>query len=327
LKVLVTGPTGAVGQYVLEVMMTTGFDVRVFALPDSMHRTNYRDRIEMVPGQLSDPIALREAIDGIDLVFHAAVIAPPPARNPEEMWAVNVEGTRHLLEVCANRVKRFVFASSNNVYTPHRSPAMWPLRDDALREAHGNSQQAAMGESLIAAEDLIFEAAGRNEIEYAILRPTQVVGRKCPFIEQMIISIIQEKGDIEVQRRMWDVMQWAHGTDIGRAAVTVATHEKARNECFLVAGDEPITIYDVQKTMWDIMHVNQPDNPHNDIASRNNLGLQKFSTDKLKALGWAPQVKVRQCISEVLGRLEFYSSAAIEMPEYLLDPEPEKLAE
>lgn len=319
LKVLVTGPTGAIGQYILEVLMTTGYDVRVFALPDSMHRTNYRDRIEMIPGQLSDLLAIREAVEGVDLVFHAAVIAPPPARRPEEMWAVNVEGTRNLLDACAHKVKRFVFVSSNNVYTPHRSPATWPLRDDALREAHGNPQQAASGETLIAAEDLIFDSAARGEIEYSILRPTQVAGRKCSFIEQMIVSIIQESSDIEMQRRMWDVMQWSHGTDVGRAAVTVATHEKARNECFLVAGDEPVTIYDVQKTMWDIMHVNQTENPYADIASRNNLGLRKFSTDKLKALGWTPQVGMRQCVAEILGRLEFYSSAAIKMPDFMLD--------
>lgn len=319
MKVLLTGPTGAVGQYILEVLMTTGYDVRVLSLPDSMHRSNFRDRIDMVPGQLSDRIALEEAVDGVDLVFHAALISPPPARRPEDMWAVNVEGTRNLLEVCANRVQRFVHISSNNVYTPHRSPALWPLQDDALREAHGNPQQVAVGESLIAAEDLIFEAAARGEIDYAILRPTTVAGRKCPFIEQMIISIIQERGDIEIQRRMWDQMQWAHGADIGRAAITVATHEQARNESFLVAGDEPITIYDVQRIIWDIMNVDQEDNPYADIASRNNLGLRKFNCDKLKTLGWTPQIGVRQCVAEVLGRLEFYSSAAIKMPEYLLD--------
>ena len=167
--------------------MTTGYDVRVLSLPDSMHRCNFRDRIEMVLGDLSDPIALEEAVEGVDVVFHAAVIAPPPARRPEDLWAVNFHGTKHLLEHCANRVKRFVFLSSNNVYTPHRSPAMWPVHDDALREAHGNAQQLVLGETLIAAEDLLFEAGDKGEIEYAILRPTQVAGRKCPFIEQIII--------------------------------------------------------------------------------------------------------------------------------------------
>lgn len=318
MKVLVTGPTGAVGQYILEMLMTTGHAVRVLALPDAMHRVNFRDRIELVPGQLSDRVALREAVEGIDIVFHAALVSPPPVLKPETMTAINVGGTRTLLEACAGRVQRLVMISSNNVYTPHRSPAMWPLLDDALRMAHGNPQQAALGESLIAAEDLVMEAAARGQLDHAILRPTVVAGRKCPFIETMITSILRTPETLEVQRRMWDMMQWTHGTDIARAALLVAEAEAARNQCFLVAGAEPVTIYDIQKLMWDVMNVGRSGNPHAEIAARNNIGLPKFEPRKLRALGWAPQVSVTQCIAEVLGRLEFYSSAAIKMPAHLL---------
>ncbi|SMX34734.1 NAD-dependent epimerase/dehydratase family protein [Actibacterium lipolyticum] len=319
MKVLVTGPTGAVGQYILEMLMTTGYDVRVLALPDSMHRINFRDRIEMVPGELSDDIALEEALKDIDIVFHAALVSPPPAMKPETMNAVNIEGTRNLLKACAGKIKRFVLVSSNNVYAPHRSPAMWPLLDDALRQAHGNPQQAALGESLIAAEDLVFEAAERGEIEYSILRPTVTAGRKCPFIESMVTTILRNPDNLEMQRRMWDMMQWSHGTDIASAALLVAEHEKAVNQCFLVAGAEPVTIYDVQALMWEVMNVGKSDNPYAEIASRNNMGIPKFEPRKLHALGWRPQVGVKQCIAEVLGRLEFYSSAAIKMPAHLLD--------
>lgn len=299
--------------------MTTDHDVRVFALPDSMHRINFRDRIEMVPGQLSDKIALAEAVEGVDIVYHTAVVSPPPAMKPETMDAINVEGTRNLVNACAGRVKRFVMASSNNVYTPHRSSALWPVLDDAPRMAHGNPQQAALGESLIAAEDIVFEAAAKDQIEYAILRPTVVAGRKSQFIENMVISILQNQQNLDMQRRMWDMMQWTHGSDIGHAAMLVGEDERARNECFLVAGEEPITIYDVQKLIWDIMNVGKTDNPYAEIAAQNNIGIPKFEPRKLRALGWRPKVGVKQCIAEVLGRLEFYSSAAVNIPAYMLD--------
>ncbi|MDV4166506.1 NAD(P)-dependent oxidoreductase [Rhodovulum sp. FJ3] len=319
MKVLVTGPSGAIGQYVLEVLMTTDHDVRVFALPDSMHRINFRDRIEMVPGQLSDKIALAEAVEGVDIVYHTAVVSPPPAMKPETMDAINVEGTRNLVNACAGRVKRLVMASSNNVYTPHRSSALWPVLDDAPRMAHGNPQQAALGESLIAAEDIVFEAAAKDQIEYAILRPTVVAGRKSQFIENMVVSILQNQQNLDMQRRMWDMMQWTHGSDIGHAAMLVGEDERARNESFLVAGEEPITIYDVQKLIWDIMNVGKTDNPYAEIAAQNNIGIPKFEPRKLRALGWRPKVGVKHCIAEVLGRLEFYSSAAVNIPAYMLD--------
>lgn len=318
-KVLVTGPTGAAGQYVLELLMTTDHDVRVLALPDSMHRINFRDRIEIVPGQLSDRQALREAADGVEIVFHTALVSPPPALKPDTMMAVNVGGTRNLLAACAGRIRRFVMVSSNNVYTPHRSPAMWPVLDDAPRMAHGNQQQAALGESLIAAEDAVFDAAGRGDVEYAILRPTVIAGRSAAFIDSMVTGIIRGTADLDLQRRMWDMMQWTHGSDLGRAALLLAEREEARNQCFLAAGSEPITVYDVQSLMWEIMNIGRDDNPYAEIAACHNIGLPKFEPRKLRALGWRPRVGVRQCIAEVLGRLEFYSSESIRLPTHLVE--------
>jgi len=318
-KVLVTGPTGAAGQYVLEILMTTGHSVRVLALPETLHRINFRDRIEIVPGELSDPIALREAVKGVEVVFHTALISPPPVLKPEHMNAVNVDGTRNLLAACGDRVRRMVLISSNNVYTPHRSPAMWPLSDDALRMAHGNPQQAALGESLIAAEDLVLEAAAQGRIEHSILRPTVVSGRSSSFVATMITTILNTPANLEMQRRMWDMMQWVHGSDVARAALLVADHVAARNQCMLVAGAEPVTVYDVQKLMWDVMNPGRSGNPYAGIAACNNIGLPKFEPRKLRALGWAPLVSVKQCIAEVLNRLEFASSASLKMPAHLLD--------
>jgi len=318
-KVLVTGPTGAAGQYVLETLMTTGHSVRVLALPDTLHRVRFRDRIEMVPGELSDEVALGEAVKGIEVVFHTALISPPPVLRPETMDAVNIAGTRNLLAACADTVRRLVLVSSATVHAPHPSPAMWPLSDDALRMAHGNPQQTALGESLIGAEDLVLDASAQGRIEHTILRPTEVAGRNSAFVMAIISSILQNPDSLEVGHRMWGMMQWVHGSDIGRAALIVADHAAARNQCMLVAGAEPVTVYDVQKLMWDVMNPGRRDNPYAAIAACNNLGLPKYEPRKLAALGWAPLVGVKQCIAEVLSRLEFDTSASLRMPAHLLD--------
>lgn len=317
--VLVTGPTGPAGQYILERLMTTNHDVRVLALPDSIHRMNFRDRIEIVPGELSDNVSLHEALDGVEIVFHAALAGAKPGLTPERQMEINGDGTKALAAAAAGRVKRFVLVTSNNVYTPHRSPAVWPLRDDALRMAHGNPAQVALGESLIAAEDHVFEAAERGAFEHVTLRPTVIAGRSANFIDNMVIGILKETANMELQRRMWDMMQWTHGTDLARAAILTAEAPEAANQCYLVAGDTPITIYDVQRILWDILNVGHDDNPYDEIAAINNLGLPKFDPAKLRALGWEPEVSVRQCLMEVVGRLEFHSSASLRLPEHMVD--------
>ncbi|SIT15363.1 Nucleoside-diphosphate-sugar epimerase [Roseivivax lentus] len=317
MKVLVTGPTGAVGQYVLEALMRTDHDVRVFTLPDSMHRINYRDRIEMVPGDLADRDALDEALDGIELVFHTALISPPPAIDPDMLEHVNARGTRNLVKACRGAVSRFVMVSSNNVYVPHRMPNLWPLTDDAQREAHGNPSQQALGESLIRAEDAVFEAAETGAFDFAMLRPSIISGRKSPFVDNLVTQLIRNPEAADGLRRMWDTMQWTHGTDIGTAALLAADHPDLRNQSILVAGEEPITAYDVLSLMWEIMNVGREDNPYAELAARHNVGVPKFYPAKLRAAGWRPRMTAKNCIQEILGRLEFYASTSVNFPAYM----------
>lgn len=318
-KVLVTGPTGASGQYILERLMTTDDDVRVLALPDSMHRMNFRDRIEIIPGHLHDRRSLDEALEGVEIVYHAALISPPPALPPERMMEVNASGTAALVDAAGGRVRRFVMVSSNNVFTPHRSPAVWPLRDDAPRMAHGNPQQTALGESLIAAEDIVFDAADRGLFEHCTLRPSVLAGRGGGFIDDMVTGIIRGNANLELLRRMWDVMQWTHGSDLARAALLVGGHPDTGNQCFTVCGNQPVTVYDIQAMLWDLLNIGRPGNSYLEAASMNNLGLPKFEAARLKALGWAPQFSMRDCLAECLGRLEFHSSASLRLPMHMLD--------
>ena len=300
--------------------MTTDHDVRVLALPDSMHRVRFRDRIEMIPGDVSDRTSLAQAAEGAELVFHTALISPTPTLWANTLDAVNVTGTQNLIEACTGHAKRMVMVTSNNIYGLHRSPAMWPLLDDDPRHAHGTPTQVAESEALIAAEDALIAAGAAGAMEYAILRPTVIAGRKCPAIETMITTVLRSNpAQIEAQRRLWDVMQWTHGTDVASAALLVAEHDAARNQAFLVAGEEPITLYDIQRTIWDILNVGRTDNPANEIASRNNMGLVKREPRKLRALGWRAKTSVKTCIEEVLGRLDFATSESIRLPAYMLE--------
>src|SRR5262245_45273603 len=183
MTVLLTGPTGAVGQYVIEQGLVRGLKLRVLALPETMHRVPQRNQLEIIPGDLGNDDAIAEAVRDIDTIFHTAVLSPPPARSIEEMTSVNTHGTRRLLEASAGRIRRFVFVSSVTVYTPHRTPDTWPVRAEAPRLAHGNAQLTAYGQSLIDAEDLVFEASKRYGMEYTIIRPTVVCGRSARFAE------------------------------------------------------------------------------------------------------------------------------------------------
>src|SRR3984957_15294973 len=91
---LVTGASGFLGWHVARVLLERGYPVRALVRPGS--RVEGLD-VEMVPGDLRDPASLERAVKGCELVFHVAADYRLWAKNPDELYRANVEGTRNLL--------------------------------------------------------------------------------------------------------------------------------------------------------------------------------------------------------------------------------------
>ena len=315
MTLLITGPTGPVGQYILEQALVADDPVRVLALPETLHRAPYRNQITVVPGSLEDGDALAEAVQSADTVYHAATIAPPPLRSPEDLYRTNVEGTRRLLEACAGDIRRFVLISTVTVFTPHPTPDTWPVRAEAPRLAHGNAQLAAWGQSMIEAEDLVLQASARYGMEYTILRPTVVCGRSAKFAESVIGELMRNPDRAEQLNTAWGTMQWIHGVDVARAALIAGRHPAARNESFILAGTEIVTTFSLLAALWEITHMAGGDNPFGYMAEARRPPLRKFDINKIRqAIGFTAEATVRQCLDELMGRYEFYSSDSLKMP-------------
>jgi UDP-glucose 4-epimerase len=76
-------------------------------------------RIEFVRGDLCDTEVCRQAVAGVDVVFHLAALASVPLSlaDPWASHAANVNGTMRLLQACADaKVRRIVYSSSSAVY-------------------------------------------------------------------------------------------------------------------------------------------------------------------------------------------------------------------
>src|SRR5262249_21369714 len=109
---LITGATGFVGGHLAEACVRRNESVRVLARAGSDTRLLERIGVGMVRGELTDPTAVRAALQGVEVVFHCA--AKVGDWGPvEDYRAVNVEGLRGLLEACREMpLRRFVHFSS-----------------------------------------------------------------------------------------------------------------------------------------------------------------------------------------------------------------------
>jgi len=110
---LVTGATGFVGSHVARLLAERGEPVRALVRPTS--RTDLLDGIRCVrvTGDLCDPNSLGDAMEGVRRVFHVAADYRLWARDPAELYASNVEGTRNLLVTARQAgVEQFIYTST-----------------------------------------------------------------------------------------------------------------------------------------------------------------------------------------------------------------------
>ncbi len=113
MKVLVTGATGFVGSAVARKLIAAGHDVRALARPASDRRNLQGLAMETVAGDLRDPTSLAAALKGCDALFHVAADYRLWVPDPETIYAVNVDGSRALIEAAmAAGVGRMVYTSS-----------------------------------------------------------------------------------------------------------------------------------------------------------------------------------------------------------------------
>ncbi|HEX4525519.1 MAG TPA: NAD-dependent epimerase/dehydratase family protein [Gaiellaceae bacterium] len=124
MKVLVTGGAGFIGSHVVDRLVARGLEPRILDLvPSPHHRAG---DFETVLGDLCDPDAVRQALDGCDAVVHLAAVADVDqvTKDPAQADRVNVRGTQVLLDGARElEIGRFVYASTIWVYGDAHGPA------------------------------------------------------------------------------------------------------------------------------------------------------------------------------------------------------------
>lgn len=113
MKAFITGATGFVGSHVARAYAAAGAELRLLTRKTSRLTAIEGLAAEVVVGDLREPESLRTGLRGCDALVHVAADYRLWVRDPKQMYAANVDGTRGLLRLAREEgVGRVVYTSS-----------------------------------------------------------------------------------------------------------------------------------------------------------------------------------------------------------------------
>jgi len=229
---LVTGATGHIGNALVRELLSRGKRVRALVRPCRDCTSLDGLDIELVEGDLLDPISLRTALIGICSVYHlAGVISIMPGKN-ETIRRVNIDGTRNILQASQEAgINRFVYTSSIHAYrrVPHGILIDETLPFDpehAISSYDQSKAQASLN---------VLEAA-RDGLDAVIASPTGVIGPYDFRVSEMgsvILDAAQDKPQLCVE----GAYDFVDVRDVA-AGLYLACQKGRTGESYLLSGEQ-----------------------------------------------------------------------------------------
>ena len=202
---------------------------------------------ECVRGDLRHADSLADFARGAGgaTLFNCAGIIHP--RRVRELYQVNVEGTRNLLQQAARAgVGRFVHVSSNSPFGYHPDP------DHRFDESSPYKPYMSYGRSKEQAELLVAGAGARGELETAIVRPPWFYGPGQPARQTSFFSLIS-RGRVPLVGGGRNLRSLAYLDNICQGLLLCARREPASGSIYWIADRRPYTMREIVDTVAEVM--------------------------------------------------------------------------
>jgi dihydroflavonol-4-reductase len=170
--VVITGPTGHIGNVLIRELLKRGEQVRALVLPGEDLTPVEGLDIETVEGNILDLDSLVRAFEGADVVYHLAGVISIVPGEWDRLYNVNVVGTRNVIRACFTcGARRLVYASSIHAFREPPPGITFdetsPFDPEKLSMEYDKSKAMATLEVL---------EAVKNGLDAVVVCPTGVMG-------------------------------------------------------------------------------------------------------------------------------------------------------
>ncbi len=245
-KYFVTGATGFLGKAVVQRLLTKAADIYALVMKDDPLAGTLPNGIHVCVGNVCDPSSLDSFLDGADgqsCVIHCAGIVSVASRPGEQLYKVNVGGTKNIVNACiSHSVGKLVYVSSVHALTEKPKGIEIDAETDAFNPDRLVGDYA---KSKAMATRVVLDAA-RASLDASIVLPSGIIGpgdTAGGSITELLLSFLAGKLPIAVKGGY----DFVDVRDV--AAGIVACAEKGvRGKCYILSGHYA-TIRDILETV------------------------------------------------------------------------------
>ena len=235
MKALVTGSSGLLGQCLTQRLEDRGDQITAFDMVAADSPTG-GGAFNFVRGDMRDRDALRDAAQGVDVIYHLAAgqrMKPQFSELGErEIYDMNLGGVANVIAVAEDLgTPKVVFISSSGIYgVPQTVPCT---------EQHPTVPLGAYGESKLEAEALCRQAIDRG-LDMTVLRPMSLFGPRMSGVFVILFEWVRTGQIVFTLGSGKNRIQMVSAWDVSDACILAA--QTKSEERFFNIGSAPETV-------------------------------------------------------------------------------------
>lgn len=249
--IVVTGPTGHIGNVLVRELLKRGERVRALVLANEDLTPIRGLDVETVEGNIVDLDSLIRAFEGADVVYHLAGVISIVPGEWDRLYEVNVVGTRNVISACfACGVKRLVYASSIHAFAEPPPGIAFdetsPFDPDRLSMEYDRSKAMATLEVL---------GAVQKGLDAVVVCPTGVIGPYDYRLSEMgrLIRDFSRKTLIGYIDGAYDFVDVR---DVAKGLILACEHGR-RGESYILSG-ERISVPQIMSLLEELTGLPRP---------------------------------------------------------------------
>ena len=308
MNILISGADGFIGSHLTESLVKEGYTVRAFVLYNSFNTWGWLDslpkeilpEIEIFQGDIRDPNGVKQAMKGMDEVFHlAALIAIPFSyHSPDTYVDTNIKGTLNVLQAARELgTSRVLVTSTSEVYgTAKYVP---------IDENHPFQGQSPYSATKIGADRLAESFYRSFGTPVSIVRPFNTYGPRQSaraVIPTIITQLLAGKTEIKLGS-LTPTRDFNYVKDTVQGFIEIAKSDKTIGEEINIASQKEISIGQLATEL--IRQINpqaaivcDEERLRPEMSEVNRL---LGSNEKIKKLtNWSPTYSLEQGLAETI---------------------------